>query len=162
MPARVRATARVTWRVVEELAPEPFALRPVITPSYPSPHSHKYTTSPTCQVLPEIQALAVAARESVCGRGPAAPACLTGGHPQAASISLLLTGGGAPLIRITAPRGLAAPGALSPRGEGIKLVPTRAWCWPQSYTISPPRLATRGSQHRAWASASEGPKSTPH
>lgn len=66
--------ARVTWRVVEELAPDPFALRSVITPSYPSLHSHitshKYTTSPTCQILPEIQALGCADSESVCGRGP--------------------------------------------------------------------------------------------
>lgn len=100
MPARVRATARVTWRVVEALAPEPFALRSVIAPSYPSPHSRKYTPSPTCQILPEIQALGCADGESVCGGGPAAPPDW-GTHPQAASISLLTVG--PPLIPVTAP-----------------------------------------------------------
>lgn len=117
--------ARGTWWVVEELAPESFTLRSVMAPPCPSPHSHvtsrKYTTSPTCQILPAIRALGCDDSEYVCGRGP--PPLLDWGTPQAASTSLLLTVG-VPLLRLTAPEGLLLQ-APSPFGREIQLTLTR-------------------------------------
>lgn len=81
--------------------------RSVMAPSCPSPHSHitshKYTTSPTCQILSETQALVCGYGESVSGGGPTisvrlGDASISGSEHLTFPMTL-----GVPSIRLTVP-----------------------------------------------------------